>query len=178
MTMTYVPLSEVPLDRSHDTARYRADWQISKYRGDSTEPEDLYEIVDIPGNLITYGGVSALWQQLIGSGTITAYNAANAHLGVGDSSTAAAATQTDLQGTNKTRVGMDTGYPSHTDGTTSGAATITFRSVFGTSSANHAWSEFALFNASTSGRMLNRKVESHGTKSGDTWTLTLTITIA
>ena len=176
-----IPLREIPLAGAGEQLRWIAHWTIHKYRGDGTDPANLYAVEEIPGNLITYGGASALWQQLIGSGTVTAFNNANAYLGVGDSSTAAAATQTDLQAsTNKIRVGMDSTYPQHTDGTSSSTnATITYRSTFGTSVANFAWNEFGLFNASTAGRMLNRKVESHGTKaSGDTWTLTLTISIS
>lgn len=177
----YIPLSQMPLAGATEQLRWTAHWTIHKYHGDSTSPWDLYAVEEIPGNLITYGGASALWEQLIGSGAITAFNNANAYLGVGDSSTAAAATQTDLQAsTNKLRVAMDSTYPQHTDGTGSSTnATITYRSTFGTSAANFAWTEFGLFNASTAGRMLNRKVESHGTKaSGDTWTLTLTISIS
>jgi hypothetical protein len=74
---------------------------------------------------------------------------------------------------------MEATYPTHTDGTTSGSATITFRSVFGTGDANFAWQEWGVFNASTGGRMLNRKVESLGTKSSAaTWTFTVTITLS
>lgn len=133
-------------------------------------------------NLLMYGGVSALWQQLIGSGAITAFNNANAYIGVGDSTTAEAATQTDLQAsTNKLRKAMDSGYPSHTDGTTSGAASIVFRCTLGGSDANWGTGvqEVAVFNAATGGRMLNRRVTNLGTKTaGNTAQVTITITIS
>ena len=51
--------------------------------------------------------------------------------------------------------------------------------AFGSADANHNWNEFAVFNASSGGTMLNRKVSSQGTKaSGQTWTLDLAITIS
>lgn len=152
------------------------------------EREVAPELVDIDGNLLVYGGAGVQWQTLIGNGTtsagqaLTFFNNAQAAIGVGDSSTAAAATQTNLQAaTNKLRVAMDATYPVHTDGTTSGAASIAFRSTFATGQANFAWQEWGIFNSTTdgTGRMLNRKVESLGTKtSASTWTLTLTLTLA
>jgi hypothetical protein len=76
---------------------------------------------------------------------------------------------------------MDATYPQHTDGTTSGAASIVFKSTFGTSDANYAWAEWGVFNSPTAatGRMLNRKVESLGTKSAAaTWVITVTLSLA
>jgi hypothetical protein len=169
---------------------------LDKYEGDFTaeqidagEADDAHiETVEREGNLLMYGGASCLWQALIGNGTTTAgqaltyFSNTRAAIGAGDSSTAAAATQTDLQAaTNKARVGMDASYPTHTDATTSGAATITFRATFDTSTANFTWAEWGIFNSSTAatGRMLNRKVEALGTKtSAQTWQMTVTITLA
>jgi hypothetical protein len=55
---------------------------------------------------------------------------------------------------------------------------ITFRSTFATGDANFAWQEWGVFNASSAGTMLNRKVESLGTKtSAQTWQFTVTITL-
>ena len=107
----------------------------------------------------------------------TDYNNANAHIGVGTSSTAFAATQTDLQG-SPVRKAMVATYPQR-----SGAA-LTFRSLFGTADANQAWNEWGVFNGSGSGTagptgvvMLNRKTESMGTKtSAELWQITVTVT--
>lgn len=110
-------------------------------------------------------------QATVGAG-VTAFNNANAHIGVGDSTTAHAVGQTDLQAaTNKLRKAMDATYPS-------GATNVlTFRSTFGTSDANFAWQEWGVFNASSGGTMLNRKVESLGTKTNtQTWQFTVTLT--
>lgn len=120
---------------------------------------------------ITDAGRNHLVQAGVGA-AVTAFNNANAHIGVGDSTTAFAAGQTDLQAaSNKTRKAMDATYPSGTSNV------ITFRSTFGTSDANFAWNEWAVFNASSGGTMLNRKVESLGTKTNtQTWQFTVTLT--
>lgn len=148
------------------------------------ESMTLVETVERESNLLMYGGASNLWQCLIGNGgasNLVYFNTSNSYIGVGDSSTAAAATQTDLvAATNKLRKAMTSGtYPTHTDAVTSGAASIVFQSTFGTSDANYAWQEWGIFNGSSGVRMLNRKVESLGTKaSGSTWVLTITLTLA
>jgi hypothetical protein len=162
--------------------------RVEKFLGDDTMQEP-YEVVTREGNLLLIGGASVQWQTLIGNGTTTAgqaltyYNNANAAIGVGDSTTAESHTQTDLQAAaNKTRVAMDATYPQHTDTTgTVGSKSIVFRATFGTSEANWAWQEWGLFNSASAGigRMLNRKVESLGTKtSAATWVITITLSLA
>lgn len=120
---------------------------------------------------ITDAGRNHLVQAAIGA-AVTAFNNANSYIGVGDSTTAYSAAQTDLvASTNKLRKAMDATYPS------GGSNVITFRSTFSTSDANFAWQEWGVFNASSSGTMLNRKVESLGTKtSAQTWQFTTTLT--
>jgi hypothetical protein len=104
--------------------------------------------------------------------SVTPFNSTNARIGVGDGTAAFSASQTDLQGTNKVRKVMDSGYPSRS------GATMTFQSTFGGSEANFAWNEWGVFNAATGGVMLNRKVESLGTKgSGSTWIIQVQITL-
>ena len=103
---------------------------------------------------------------------VTAFNNANAYLGVGDSSTAFAAAQTDLQAaSNKLRKAMDATYPQRS------ANIVTSQSTFGSSEANFAWNEFGTFNASSAGTMLQRKVSALGTKSsGQTWQFQVVLT--
>ena len=105
--------------------------------------------------------------------SITEFNNAAAHLGVGDSNTAFAAGQTDLQAaSNKLRKAMEATYPQRSTNV------LTFRSLFATGDANFAWQEWAVFNASSAGTMFNRKVESLGTKtSAASWQLTVTLTV-
>jgi len=122
---------------------------------------------------ITNAGAVLAAQALIND-SATFLNNANAYLGVGDSTTAFSAAHTDLQAaSNKLRKAMDATYPQRASNV------LTFRSTFGTSDANFAWQEWATFNASSSGTMFNRKVESLGTKTGSqTWILTATVTVA
>lgn len=179
------PTSDGP---SGQGAQILAHVRVEKYHGGEgiaderaadpdVEPDEVLESED---NLLLIGGASALLQRLIGT-AITAFDNSNAHLGVGDSTTAAADTQTDLQAsTNKLRKAMDSTYPQHSDSTSSsGAKTITFRATYGTSEANFAWQEWIIANASAAGRALNRKVESLGTKtSAQAWQLTVTLSLA
>lgn len=174
----------------HEPIQWRAQWKLEKRWGDwggeqidRGEAPEPYEVIEREGNLLAYGGISNIWQCLIGnggSGSLVYFNNSNAHIGVGDSTTAAAATQTDLQAaTNKLRKAMDATYPTHTDGTTSGAASIVFRSTFATGDANFAWEEWGVFNGSSGVRMLNRKVEALGTKtSAASWQLTVTLSLS
>lgn len=125
------------------------------------------------GNVLLEEGITALANLLIGN-TEDAYSNANAYLGVGESTTAASASQAGLQGATTTFKAMESGYPSIS------GQTITWRSVFGGTDANNAWQEFTVVNASSdTGDNLNRKVDDQGTKaSGQTWTLDLAITFS
>jgi hypothetical protein len=120
---------------------------------------------------ITDAGRNHLVQAGIGA-AVTAFNNANSYIGVGDSTTAFAAGQTDLQAaTNKMRKAMDATYP---NGATN---VLTFRSTFATADANWAWQEWGIFNAASGGTMLSRKVESLGTKTNtQTWQFTTVLT--
>lgn len=101
----------------------------------------------------------------------------NSYLGVGDSNTGEDAGYVNLQGTNKSFIGMMDSFPEHTLGSNS----MTFRSLFGPGDGNFAWYEWAIFNgdrSTSSAYMLNRKVENNGVKvSGQTWEFTVTISI-
>lgn len=149
-------------------------WQIAKYNSEeslASKCPDSVEVVD--GNLGLNEGITELLKLLIG-GTATAFNAANAYIGVGDSTTEAAATQTGLQGSNKTFKGMDEGYPQ-----VSGTSAV-FKATFEAAEANHNWKEFSILNGnSDTAKNLNRKVTDLGTKTaGATWELTATVTIS
>jgi len=167
-------------------AKVRSEWVITRYkdhdaylRGEPTTVVDangveLPAVSRVSGNLLLNEGIGLALDLIIGAGG-TPYNNANTRLGVGDSTTAAAATQTALQAaTNKAWVGMEAGYPSRS------AQTVTWRAVFGTSAANFDWREFTVVNATDdTGTNLNRKVDTQGTKAaGQTWTLDLQITLS
>jgi hypothetical protein len=194
---------------AHDAATWNAHFTIGKFdmtdaefwakraeaakrlRGDHDGPlplPDPTDLVEWDGNMLMNGGVSLLWEYALGNGTSTADQTltyltnSRAAIGVGDSTTAEAATQNDLQAaTNKLRKAMDTSYPTHSDGTSSGAKTFTFQSIFSNSDANWHWQEIAAFNSATAatGRMVDRVVQDMGTKtSSAVWTANLAVTIS
>ena len=170
-----------PVDSSEETLSWKTHTNLKKFDEQGT----LFEEIDIEGNAASVGGISALWHRLVGGTTVSAFDNANAAIGVGDSTTANGSPLTSndlLAATNKLRKGMDATYPQHTDSTsTDGSRTITFRATFASAEANFAWNEWGVFNAvgAGAGRMLNRKQEALGTKvSGATWQLTLTLTMA
>lgn len=122
---------------------------------------------------LTNAGRNFISDGIVGVTTIP-FNNANARIGVGDNSGTFAATQVDLQAsTNKFRRVMESGYP------TIAINVLTFRSVFATTEANFVWEEWGVFNGSSAtGTMLNRKVESLGTKlSSQSWQITTTLTV-
>lgn len=91
------------------------------------------------------------------------------YVGVGDSSTAFSAGQTDLQGT-ATRKSATVSRVTNTN---------TYTATFTTSDANYAWLEIGLFDAASSGTMLTRKVIALPTKtSSETWTVNLEVVFA
>lgn len=119
---------------------------------------------------LTTEGVNQIARAIVGQGT---FDASNSFVGVGDGTTAFSVSQTDLQGTNKLRKGMDPGYP------VLNAPSVTFRATFAKTEANFEWNEWAIFNAASGGVMLNRQVESNGTKlDNQTWLLEATITFS
>jgi hypothetical protein len=135
---------------------------------------DPYQVIEMENNCLLNSGIDEMWDLITGvvSGATHIFDNAAATIGVGDSATAAAATQTDLQAaTNKTYKGMESGYP------TSTTQKVTLKSSFGSGDANYAWQEWVV-KQGTSTICLNRKVESLGTKSSGTWTLETTITLS
>jgi hypothetical protein len=122
---------------------------------------------------LTNAGRDFIAQAIVNASSPVFFDNAAAHIGVGDSSSAFSAAHTDLQAaSNKLRKGMDSTYP------TRSSNVLTFRSTFSTAEANFAWNEWAVFNASSSGAMLTRKVESLGTKtSAQSWQMTATLTV-
>lgn len=143
-----------------------------------------YEVVEAAGNLLTTAGLNRITSLIIAGGGQGATNT-SARLGVGNSTTAAAVGQTDLQaaagaGNRQFKI-MDATYPQQSNGV------LTFKSTFASGDANFAWEEWCVDigtptvadGTTVSALMLNRKVQSLGTKtSAGTWALTATITIS
>ena len=169
-TVTVSPQVEVAEATNHDTH-----WTITKYADqDAFERGEAYAVEELDGNVLLNEGINAVWT-LAAGGSETAFNNANARLGVGDSTTAEAASQTGLQAaTNFLYKAMDSGYPTY--GT---AQQIVFRSTFTGSEANFAWNEFSVDNGNTANKNLNRRQSGQGTKqASQVWQLTLTVTLS
>ena len=130
------------------------------------------EVLQVESNLLLNEGIQLLLDLLIGAGG-TVYSNANADMGVGDSSAAEVATQTDLQAAvNKLFKGMNATFPSRA------AQTVTWQSDFTNAEANFAWNEASIRNGAAQNKNLNRKVVSLGTKASGTWTLSGAVTIS
>lgn len=176
-----------------DKIGWNANWHIDKFRdstGDiskalqaglsTTEALDRFAAdfiatEEFPFNLALNEGLGELIDLICGLGSPTKWDYTNARLGVGDSNTAADATQTGLQAsTNKAYKAMDASWPQRTN------QTAEWRATFGASEANFAWEEYTVVNAADdTGKNLNRKTASKGTKeANETWTLSLQITFA
>jgi hypothetical protein len=144
-----------------------------------------YEVVESKGNLLLNAGIARMEDLLIGAltGTTNVFSNGNSRVGVGNSTTAASASQTDLQAAagsaNRQFKVMDATYPSRS------GQTVTWQSSFTSAEANFVWNEWGIdftntaANGTTVGTtMLNRKVESLGTKTTGTWTLQVAVTIS
>lgn len=157
-----------------DRLNYKVDWTICKYKDEFDFQKGVpFAVNKFDGNLLLNEGITELLTLLSGGGG-TAFNNANSYIAVGDSTTAEAASQTDLQAaSNKTYKAMSATYPQ-----VSGQS-ITFRSAFASGDANYSWQEFSVANGSSgTAKNLNRKVSNQGTKvAGQVWTLDVTITL-
>jgi hypothetical protein len=178
------------MEKTKDKIGWNAHWRIDKFRDpENTIAEALHHgltvrealrlhgdvylgKVEMEANLALNEGLQEVIDLAFGLGTPIAFDDTNGHLGVGDSSAAAEATQTGLQAaTNKLYKAFDDTYPVRTD------QTVEARATFGADEANFAWEEYTLTNGSSDGaKNLNRKVESKSTKAaGETWTLSLQV---
>jgi hypothetical protein len=164
------------LEAAHlsDIAVWDAVLTVAKYHGDEAFDSEAipYEVTEPTHNMLMTAGVNQLLTIVTGQGG-TVFSAGNTYIGVGDATTTAAATQTDLlAATNKLRKQI-TAAPAVSSNT------VTFSTTFGTSDGNFAWNEVGIFNSSSAGTMLNRFVVSLGTKSSSaSWTINVVVTIA
>jgi hypothetical protein len=175
-----------------EAAKHRTKWIIHKFRDPDGEvaallkrgadvgkvmglyPDRFIVEEQAEGNCLLNEGIQYFEDIIAGIvGSPTLWDNTNARVGVGNSDTAADPAQTDLLGASKAYAGMDATYPSR-----SGQA-LSWRGTFGDGVAEFAWEEFVVDNGSVSGKTLNRKVTSKGTKgSGEAWSLTVEITFS
>lgn len=132
-----------------DRIGVRGQFRLDKYRILKSGNLRLIDVIEFPNIIVNTGG--AILLDLFAGAGGTAFNNANAYIGIGDSSTAPAVGQTDLQAaSNKLRKAMDATFPSRS------GQVMTYKSTFGTSDANYAWNEISMFNAAAAGTMSNR----------------------
>lgn len=149
--------------------------QESFERGDAP-----FEVVRSRHNLLVNAGIQRLLDQLIGA-TAAPYNAANSRVGVGNSNTAAVASQTDLQAAAGAG---NRQFKLVSSGPTRSSQTVTWVITVASGEANFPWEEWCVDIGTADGTtvvtpMLNRKVASLGTKvAGAVWTFTVTLTIS
>lgn len=180
-------LPEIKVDKYDDDM---TDWVANKFgvlvpQGVDFEKAGIqpYETIELVGNLLTTAGLNRLTSLMIGAGGQAATNTAS-RIGVGNSATAAAVGQTDLQASagsaNRWFQVMDATFPTQANGV------LTFKSTFATGDGNFVWNEWGVDIGAptvTSGNtvnalLLNRAVQSLGTKVSGSWVITSTITIS
>ncbi len=158
-----------------DKGKMLACWKIRRFRNEEDWKKNKpYNTSEFKHNLLLNEGINELWTILCSSSG-TKFDNANAYIGVGDSNTAAEATQTGLLGSNKTYKIVDGGFPTY--GTEQKAI---WKSTFQSGDGNYAWEEFTVANGnSDSAKNINRKVSSEGTKQAtQIWEITLEITLS
>lgn len=136
------------------------------------------EVLVVDGNVLLNAGITRILNLLIGTGATQAFDATHTRIGVGDSSTAATASQTDLQAATNKLWNLVTAV-----GTVS-SQTVTFTTTFASGDANFAWNEWAIDQGTAQGTTvtapcLDRKVASMGTKtSAGSWVISIAITLS
>lgn len=138
-----------------------------------------FEVQTSLHNLLLNAGIARLEDKFIGAAG-QVYDATHSRIGVGNSSTAAAATQTDLQAAagsgNRQFKLVD-------QGPTRSSQTITWRATFASGEAQFVWNEWGVDEGTADGTtvaasMLNRKVANPGTKGAAVWVFTVTTSIS
>lgn len=139
-----------------------------------------YQVTEVVGNLITNAGWTRLMNLLTNQGATQALDATHARIGVGNSNTAEAYTDTDLgaaAGSANRWFQLVTGAGSL------GTRTLAFSASFASADGNFAWNEFGLDFGTASGNTVTAPLFNHkagiaqGTKAaGQVWTATATIT--
>jgi len=164
----------------------KAEWKIARYANAAdAKAKKIYskaeaiklfgvpQFTKIEGNVLCNEGINEIWKLICGTGG-TQYNNSNANLIVGTGTGSASASDTESTFTSGVKKTMESGYPTY-----GSSQKATWKASYGSSDANQAWNEFGVLNAASSGKLLNRKVSSQGTKSsGQTWELTLEITLS
>jgi hypothetical protein len=165
--------------------------KFADFKAFGMEPEDGQVYVE--GNLLTTDGLGRLTNFLIGTGSLVGFTATTTRIGVGDSTTAAAAADTDLgasAGSTHRWFQIVDSAPTRVTTTVTNDA-VQCVATFGTSDGNFAWQEWAFnlgtatptssatVDASAGKCFFNHKIASFGTKaSGASWAFTAKVTFS
>lgn len=182
-----------------ESVKWKCRYRIQKYNSDIEEYFKAFgsseglrrfleenppsEDIERDGNLLMTLGAASIWTALTSSTAATGpFAASTAAIGVGDSTTAASASQSNLQASfNAYRAPMNSGFPAVVNNT------VQFQASFGASVANFAWNEWGVFSEVGSGSppaggvMLNRAVPSGGLgvkSTNSTWILSVTLSLS
>jgi hypothetical protein len=142
-------------------------FQVDKFNDDKSELLDTVR----GHNVFLTTGITELWKLVYGN-VANHFDNTNARIGVGTSTTAPAAAQTDII-TAGVYKAMNASYPQMS------GKDILFQSDFLTGEANQAWAEMVV-KQNTSAVCLNRSTNGGsgwGTKASGTWTITATLSI-
>lgn len=141
-----------------------------------------YSVTEVVGNLITNAGWTRMMNLFTNQGATQAFDATHCRIGVGNSNTAEAYTDTDL---GAAAGSANRWFQLVSGAGTLGTRTLSFSATFGTSDGNFAWNEFGLDQGTASGNTVTAILFNHkagiaqGTKaSGQTWTATATLTFS
>jgi len=119
---------------------------------------------------LTSAGAVFLAQATINDSPTFFSSGVNAYIGAGSGTTAFSIAQTDL-------ITPLSPNPRKVATVTRASGVLTFVATFAAADAIGAFEEVGIFNASSGGTMLARKVEALGTKTGSqVWTVTVTAT--
>ena len=138
-----------------------------------------YEVSEVMGNLITNAGWTRLMNLLTNQGSTQALDATHARIGVGNSNTAEAYTDTDL---GAAAGSANRWFQLVSGAGTLGTRTLTFSATFASGDGNFSWAEFGLDFGTASGNTVTAPLFNHkagiaqGTKaSGQVWTATAVV---
>lgn len=163
-----------------DRAKGTLTWKLEKFVAkDSKEIEEKkiepYEVVEQVEDCLLNEGMAELIDLICGVGAPTAWNSANARLGVGNDGTAPVPAQSGLLGASKLWKGMNATYPQRV-----GNTQAVWQADFIDTEAEWSWLEETIVNAADdTGKNLCRQNTNLGVKpAGQTWRLTGTITFS
>ncbi len=146
--------------------------------------------IEAHGNLLTRQGLRRFMDRLAGTSSNQALDATHCRIGVGDTATAAVATDTDLGASAGSTHRQFRLVDSVTVGTGASSGVLTIVATFGTTLANFAWAEWGIDGGTGDGTtvttegnttpgLCNHKISALGTKANTaSWVFTATITLS